>query len=75
MVGQSYHNTYWRQDYAVLAVAGSRVTVKWEDGRTVTHMTAFDPRCDKPFHGVCPLGDQQHGDALRNRANNWGGAR
>lgn len=32
MVGASYHDSYWRKDYTVLAVDGLRVAVRWEDG-------------------------------------------
>ena len=70
IVGQNYHNVYWRKDYKVLAVDGLWVTIEWEDGTQATHCT--DLGDDKPFDKVCPIGDRFHGCSSRNRSNNWG---
>lgn len=51
-LGKTYLCGYWGQTYTVTAVDhdvpvwGTTVTVLWEDGRTTTHCTPLDPRCD-----------------------------
>lgn len=69
VVGQKYHDAYWQRDFRVLAVDGLQVTVQWQDGRIVTHMTALDAR-DKPFATRCTA--LHHGDALKNHKTGWG---
>ena len=47
---KTYFNSYWRKKCTVTALHGSghwsdwSVTVKWEDGRSTTHMTLLDKR-------------------------------
>lgn len=51
-LGRTYLCGYWHQTYTVEAIDhdvpvwGTTVTVLWEDGRTTTHSTPLDPRCD-----------------------------
>jgi hypothetical protein len=51
--GGRYLCGYWQEEYEVLSfgagMCGSdwSVTVRWADGRTTTHCTAWDPRRDR----------------------------
>lgn len=49
-VGGRYRNGYWGKTYTVTAIetAGTSwsMTVRWEDGHSTTHCTAWDSRRD-----------------------------
>lgn len=53
-VGGRYYNGYWGQEYEVLSLEtdtgdwrGWEITVRWEDGRTTSHCTAWEPKRDR----------------------------
>lgn len=52
-VGGRYFNGYWQQGYEVVAIGAEipwadwSITVLWDDGRTTTHCTAWEPKRDR----------------------------
>ena len=46
-VGGRYLCGYWHVEYEVTAINGCNLTVRWADGRTTTHCTAWDARRDR----------------------------
>lgn len=48
-VGGTYYCHYWNKNYQVLAIEpnnvfGFQIKVRWDDGSTTTHSTAWDKR-------------------------------
>lgn len=50
-VGGTYRDGYWNLTYTVLSADDingmRRYSVRWADGSTTSHITAWDPRRDK----------------------------
>jgi hypothetical protein len=47
VVGGRYLSGHFGQEYRVLDIGQSRITVEWSDGRVATHGTGWEPRVDR----------------------------
>jgi hypothetical protein len=83
VVGGTYSSGYWNEQYQVLAVEPDHCytgatcwTVRWADGRTTHHSTAWDWRRDRvidaPRHDCSSLGGSHSADCqLALSRNSW----
>lgn len=65
-VGKEYFCGYWRKHYTVLAFGEHTITVRWQNGKVATHMTAWDQGRDLLVRPVdrAPLGREYSVDGV-----------